>query len=35
MRIRKVLRHIGAPETIKRSIEDMEYAVQDDLALRC
>jgi len=35
MRLRKVLRHIGEPETIKRCIQDLEFAIQDDLALRC
>jgi len=35
MRLRKVLRHIREPETIKRCIEDLEFAIQDDLALRC
>jgi hypothetical protein len=33
--LRKVLRRIAEPETIKRCIEDLEFAIQDDLALRC
>ena len=35
MRLREVLRPIGERETIKRCIEDVEFAIQDDLALRC
>jgi len=34
VRLRQILWDIGEPETIKRCIENPEFAIQDDLALR-